>query len=795
MVSFGNHSKSTSTRRGGGRWWDSVATRMLVPTAVVIVVLVAAFIAQRAATNRQSTALAEQRAETQEGSLAQTSLNLLLDAETGVRGYVITRDLRFLEPWRTAEAGFSSAVAALIRASRGADARLAREIELRGDAYFRDYATPLIHAVARRDPKAFSLAVTLEGKRRMDQLRGYHNAIEQKNRSDLALASRQAETASSRASTYELIGLGAALLLVVWGAFVGIAVVRPIRRVGAAADKLAAGDLSVRVAAPRTRELAVLAGSFNTMAGSLQEGAGRLDRQTAELRRSEAFLDSVLENIPNMIFVKEAEELRFVRLNRAGEELLGHPKDAFIGRSDYDLFAPDEADFFTAKDREVLESGRLLDIPEESIETANGGLRYLHTRKIPLLDEEGKPQYLVGISEDITERKTADDAVRAAKEDAEAANRAKSEFLSRMSHELRTPLNSILGFSQLLEMDELSGEQAEQVHYIVKSGRHLLQLINEVLDLSRIETGNLTMSPEPVAVEPLLTDVLAMIGPLAAERGITLETGELEPGLIVHADQQRLRQVLLNVLSNAVKYNRDHGRVGVTCHRTGPRGRIAVTDTGRGIEPEWLSKLFVPFERLGAEQDSHTDGTGLGLALSYRLVEEMGGKLTVESNPGVGSTFTVELDTTTAEHELPTPPNGVTRTEDRVGAARLLYVEDNAANVKLIQRVLQHRPRIALETAMQGRLGIELAVHHQPDAIVLDLHLPDMSGIDVLGRLRADSRTERIPVIVLSADANPRQAERLRQRGAQAYVTKPIDVPAFLETLDSCLGATLNVDG
>ena len=319
-----------------------------------------------------------------------------------------------------------------------------------------------------------------------------------------------------------------------------------------------------------------------------------------ELRRSQAFLDSIIENIPDMVFVKDAAELRFVRFNRAGEELIGRTRDELIGRNDHDLFPPEQADSFVAADRDVLARGELVDIAEEAIDTVALGRRILHTKKIPVAGPDGEPAYLLGISEDITERRSADDALRAAKEEAERANRAKSEFLSRMSHELRTPLNSILGFAQLLELDELAPDQAESVAHILKGGRHLLALINEVLDIARIESGTIALSLEPVALDVMIEECLDLVRPQALARHIELVNLDGRHRH-VQADRQRLRQVLLNLLSNAVKFNRDGGTITVGCDHGDDSVRVWVTDTGPGIAPDHVGRLFTPFDRLDAD--------------------------------------------------------------------------------------------------------------------------------------------------------------------------------------------------
>jgi signal transduction histidine kinase/ActR/RegA family two-component response regulator len=400
----------------------------------------------------------------------------------------------------------------------------------------------------------------------------------------------------------------------------------------------------------------------------------------------------------------------------------------------------------------------------------------------------------VELREALAEQGRLEQGQRQARESAEAANRSKSEFLSRMSHELRTPLNAVLGFGQLLELDELSPSQQESVEQIIKGGRHLLELINEVLDISRIETGTLPLSPEPVLVSDLVHDTLGLMRPLAAHRSIRIVADEDSMANVhVVADRQRLKQVMLNLVANAIKYNHEGGTVAVSCEAADPdRLLIHVSDTGPGIRTEDLEHLFVPFERLGAER-TNIEGAGVGLALSRRLTEAMGGTLTVSSTYGKGSRFSVQLAvvegpleqleriTGTAPESLP----GVTSDADL--RHKILYIEDNMANVRLVEQVFKRRDDVDVIAAMQGRLGVALAREHLPVLILLDLHMPDINGDEVLRQLREDPATASIPVVIVSADATAGQIERLLAAGATGYLTKPLDLQELLAAFSSAV--------
>ncbi|MFD2233763.1 PAS domain S-box protein [Phaeospirillum tilakii] len=407
------------------------------------------------------------------------------------------------------------------------------------------------------------------------------------------------------------------------------------------------------------------------------------------------------------------------------------------------------------------------------------------------LDQRGRAQFLFSIFSDYSPEIERQRELSDARDAAEAASQAKSAFLANMSHELRTPMNAILGFSQFLEMDAtLTASQRDSVLTIYQAGRHLLDLINEILDLARIEAGRIDLSIESVPVEPVLTECLDLIAPLAQERGIALIRRAAEPGLAARADRLRLKQVLVNLLSNAIKYNRPNGTVRILTRRTGPETlRLTVADTGRGIAPDRLQELFIPFNRLGAEY-TDTEGTGIGLALSRRIVEAMAGRISVESHPGQGSAFSIEL-----RAEPPDPsrvaalPAAAPLADDRPVTATVLYVDDDPVNLKLLEQVFATMPQLRLVTAPTPGLGLDLARLRRPDLILLDINLPGMDGCEMLGRLRADPQTEAIPVAAVTALAMARDIERGLAAGFNAYLTKPIDIPLLVETVRSLLDA------
>jgi len=446
---------------------------------------------------------------------------------------------------------------------------------------------------------------------------------------------------------------------------------------------------------------------------------------------------------------------------------------------------PDDLAMMQNLAREVLAGGHSRS-SDYRIVRENGDLRWVHGTAEVNCDPSGKPVLLYGTVHDITDRKLSESALVAAKEAAEQANRAKNDFLSRMSHELRTPMNAILGFAQVLEYDQLPEEQLEYVREIHRAGDHLLELINELLDLSRIESGKLVMVLQSVSVRNLADEATQIIHPLLKEKRIKL-TNRCEQTATVMADPVRLKQVLLNLLSNAVKYNRPEGRIMIACQPLPQnRIRISVTDTGPGIDAAQMHNLFRPFERLGAEFTGIT-GTGIGLAIAKELVELMGGTIGVDSTHGEGSTFWIDLPLAQAGDTVLAPPAAKTAVQSGLVQHTVLYIEDNPANLRVVEAFFRHFPSYRLLTASNGEFGLELARRYRPDAILLDIHLPGMDGYSVLDQLRADSVTRSIPVIALSADAMPLDIERGLKAGFLRYLTKPLRTDELVEALGIAL--------
>ncbi|MCG5500242.1 ATP-binding protein [Ectothiorhodospira lacustris] len=429
-----------------------------------------------------------------------------------------------------------------------------------------------------------------------------------------------------------------------------------------------------------------------------------------------------------------------------------------------------------------------------------GSLCVVFTRRCRPSDEERRLLTLLAAALGAEEeRHLAVQQWHEAKERAEQANRAKSEFLSRMSHELRTPMNAVLGFSQLLEADPALGEeQLDSVHEILRGGRHLLELINEILDLSRLEAGKIELSLEPVAMSSVLTECITLLRPLADERRIRLHVNSRQDHAVL-GDRTRLKQVLINLMSNAIKYNRPDGDVWLET-RMGGGGetiRVSVADTGLGIDPARMDELFQPFNRLGVDDQAATEGTGIGLTIALRLMELMGGCIGVEPRQGGGSVFWFELPAV-QDAPVPVPSHrpfgGIAPSGGIASGHCILHVDDNPSNLRLVAQVLAKRPGIQVLQAPGADLGLALARSHRPDLIILDINMPGMNGYRVLKSLREDAGTAAIPVFALTANATQRDVIRGKEAGFDEYLTKPLDIPDFMALLDRYLVMSMATD-
>ena len=536
---------------------------------------------------------------------------------------------------------------------------------------------------------------------------------------------------------------------------------------------------SLAMRAARAIAIAQLMRDQKLTAGELEI---KVAERTRELSAANLFLDSMIENIPNMIFVKDAKDLRFVRLNRAGEDLLGFSRHELIGKNGFDFFPADQAERFISADRETLRNRHLVDIPEETIQTKHKGQRILHTKKIPILDATGEPSFLLGISEDITEARQAQEALLRAQEEADRANRAKSQFLASMSHELRTPLNAILGFSELLSDDATDqfdkSTRRRFLDQIHSSGQHLLQLINDILDLSKVEAGQMELHLQSVELGSLIQEVSATIEPLARSKAIELNA-ESTREISLIADAAKVKQMLLNLVSNAIKFTPTGGRIDIRIRRLESWVEIDVSDSGIGIAKEDMDRLFTEFQQLDAGPGRQQEGTGLGLALTRRFAELHGGQVIVESEVGKGSTFTLRLPLQSAARRVAAPVALPAVATSDPSAPLVLVVDDNPQAAEILSRYL-HTGGFRTTVARTGPEALRMAGELKPAAITLDILLPEVDGWEVLNRLKADEATRNIPVVVVSVVDNPSLGRAL---GALDYFVKPVDGKALLSRL------------
>jgi PAS domain S-box-containing protein len=510
-----------------------------------------------------------------------------------------------------------------------------------------------------------------------------------------------------------------------------------------------------------------------------------------ELRSAIQQLQDLVDNSTALMYIKD-RDLRYLTVNDCFSRVFGVPSEEIVGRTDAELFTASIADTYAQHDRLVMTTGRPIEVEEPYGDVGGHGdtTRRWLSIKFPLLDEAGTPYGMGAISTDITDRKRAELDARDARLEAERANRSKDEFLSRMSHELRTPLNAILGFAQLLQNQALGVHAARQVDHILEAGNHVLALVNDALDISWIDAGAPGMTITTLGAAETIHQALEIVRPLAVVHDIEIASdlhGAIDRS--ISGDPQRLRQVFINLLSNAVKFNRPHGYVRVSCRVDDDTMRYRVTDTGEGLSADDASRLFQPFARLPGATD--VEGSGLGLALSRRFVEQMGGTIGIERTaPGEGSTFFVDMPIVSGERD----PGGASARETitgdlpRLRDCTIVQIEDTPANQRLIQSILDAIGNVELHTAATGRDGIDLVRRSRPDIVVLDLNLPDISGVEVLGELRADPDLREVPVVVMSAEASPARTKQLHALGIAGYIIKPINVRQFADLLVRLLG-------
>jgi len=587
----------------------------------------------------------------------------------------------------------------------------------------------------------------------------------------------------------------------------------PLRIFEQGAQQIGVGNYSHRLNIPQRDEVGELASEFDSMVEHVEKVNLELEEQrshlsetvvsrTKDLEAAKEIAETLAKYARSLIeasldpLVTISLQGKINDVNEASVQATGVLREQLIGTDFFDYFTePDKARIGYQK---VFSEGLVRNYPL-AIRHVNGSIMDVLYNASVYKDDKGNVLGVFAAARDVTQQKLLDQQLReknieleGSKIAAEKANIAKSDFLSHMSHELRTPLNAILGFAQLLETGTPSPTpgQVIRLNQILKAGWYLLELINEILDLALIESGKSSMSMEQVSLSAVLFECRAMFKPQAKENGIHLNFLLLDSTWFVHADQTKLKQVIANLLSNAIKYNSDNGTVEVKCsENTAGRLRISVKDSGAGLSAEKLAHLFQPFNRLGQEVGIK-EGTGIGLAVSKKLVEMMGGTIGVESTVGVGSEFWIELDRDDASQpaaETKLPEEFVSPHKGNAASYTLLYVEDNLANLMLVEQIIEDRPHIRMLSARDGPRGVALAQEQLPDIILMDINLPGISGIEAMTLLRKDPATKHIPIIALSANAMLRDIDQGLEAGFFRYLTKPIKINEFVEALDAAI--------
>lgn len=511
------------------------------------------------------------------------------------------------------------------------------------------------------------------------------------------------------------------------------------------------------------------------------------------LKYSEQRLRDIAESASDW-FWEMGPDFKFTYVSGRFYDVTGMKQEDVIGKSRLDIASK----ALTAEEKEkwalheeLLENRLPIEDFAYHLVTPDNQSYYVEFNGVPVYDKVGNFKGYRGAARDITQQIAYQDNLEEAKRQAEVANKAKSEFISSMSHELRTPLNGILGFAQLLEMNPkkaLDEQQTTYVHQILSAGNHLLRLINEILDLAKVEAGKVQLSMEPIMPVHVIQESLNILEALCQKYEVKLITDfdQVSPDLQISADLTRFSQIVMNLCSNAIKYNHKGGTVSITIIQDSDDWlKISFTDTGPGISPEHMEMLFTPFNRLEAE-GSTTEGTGVGLSITQKLVELMSGQISVESTPGEGSTFWVKfktLDEEVAPKEIENKKSYI-QIPNQLAPCNVLYIEDNKENMQLVREIFEKFDGAELKWAETAEKGIEEALNNLPDMILMDLNLPGMDGFEALKELRRHKECQNLPIIALSANVRPETIERGKREGFNNFLTKPIDIPTLIHVIN-----------
>jgi two-component system, sensor histidine kinase len=594
-------------------------------------------------------------------------------------------------------------------------------------------------------------------------------------------------------------GLVGFVLLVAGTWALARSVTRPISALEDAARRLQRGEQTT-VSAETNDEIGRLANSFNSM-------VAEIGQRENDLRAAQAFLDGVIGHLPVAVFVRDSQH-RFVLLNRFAENLIGVSNAAAMGKTDYDLLPKDQADFFVEQDRRVFKSGELLLIPEHPLQLGDDELRHIQIKRIAIPGADGAPQYVVSIVEDITERKRAAEALEHARDRAEAASRAKTSFLANMSHEIRTPLNGVLGVAGILARTPLDGKQREMVGIIENSANVLQRVLNDVLDLAKVEAGRLQIVEDAFCLGDALTALTSAAAVQCKAKGLdfSLDIAPAARGVVI-GDRVRLEQILGNLLGNAVKFT-EAGQIALTVApvvNEQPVFRFEVHDTGIGFEPEIGQALFEPFRQADGGMARRFGGTGLGLSIARDLARAMGGELTGVGVPGEGAVFTLDLPLSQGAETAPVQPatsapsasfGPAPETQDVEERLRVLLADDHPTNRAVVQLILDSAG-VDLISVENGAEAVEAFEAGEFDIVLMDMQMPVMDGltaIETIRRHERQARRARTPILVLSANALPEHLAAAHAAGADGHAAKPITAPALLAGMDEAFAAASSAD-